>query len=228
MCGNSAGCKTFRCLIYIIVIVSCAAYLSVITTINLKYGPVSRPLDLLVPPTGVELDMTNEERPWLSFASGSHFIFLNLRNHLNITISRVEVLFLYNGLPVSCVVGENNLRLRGRSQTTLEMNATECDREGKYTQDAFPYTANMTMDAEKKRKVRMTMVMSIRARYTHRPIGWEVLLRPVCTDFVIHVINKERQQILASDSKKNMDGDEKLFLGVGTISCDIGDPLWTK
>ncbi|CAN0908134.1 hypothetical protein LINGRAHAP2_LOCUS25142 [Linum grandiflorum] len=183
-------------------------------------------MDILIPPMAVELDMTNAERPWLSFGKGSHFVFINKRNQLAIQISRVEALFLYKGIPISCVLGEKPMTMYGKSQVMLDMNATKCDREGRYTHNAFPYTANLTEDA-KKGKVRMGMTMNIRAGYKHRPWGWEVLLRPSCTDFVIHVVNKGTNRNSTSNSK-NVDGDGKLFLGIGTISCEIADPLWTK
>ncbi|CAL1376185.1 unnamed protein product [Linum trigynum] len=223
MCGSSAGCRTFRCLIYLALMVSCVTFLVIVTVINLRYGPVARPLEIRIPPVAVELDLSNSTQPWLSFVNGSTIRFSNRKDHLNITIRRVEAIFMYRGIPVSCVLEDRPLRLRGRSEAAVEMEAVMCDRGGKFTHGGFPYTEDMLTDAREKGRMRMGFVMNVRAGYSHWPWAWEVLLRPECTEFYVRLGKSGK----VSNSKNNIH-DKDVFPGTGSVTCIITDPLWVR
>ncbi|CAI0470973.1 unnamed protein product [Linum tenue] len=234
MCGNSVGCKAFRCMLYIVVMIVCIAYLVVVTVITLRYGPNAQPLEIRVPPVAVELDLSDETMPWLSFVNRSTIRFVNRKDHLNITIRRVEALFMYAGLPVTCMIQTKPVQLPGRSVGGVELEAVMCDSGGKYTHGPFPYTESMASEARGKGRLRLGVTMNVRAGYSHQPWGWDVLLQPECGELAIRIADSGR---VISSSNNNTDenndnnnnkNNDNVFFGTGRLNCVVTDPLWVR
>ncbi|CAN1200053.1 hypothetical protein LINPERPRIM_LOCUS44083 [Linum perenne] len=88
----------------------------------------------------------------------------------------------------------------------------------------FPFGKEMISDARTAGRVQMMATLSVHAGYSHRPLGyWEVLYRPVCSQLVISLLN--RGGVVVSNSTTNK---RDMFVGIGTLSCTIADPLWVK
>ncbi|CAN1200048.1 hypothetical protein LINPERPRIM_LOCUS44083 [Linum perenne] len=220
---------------YVMVMILCVAYLGVVTIITLKYGPSSRPLDIKIPHMAVQLNLTDEGHPEMSFKNMSIFHFTNHKDHLNITIWFVEALFLYRGVPVTCLFGESQLKLTGQSEKAGEMKEVYCSRRKRdgNSLPEFPFGKEMISDARTAGRVQMMATLSVHAGYSHRPLGyWEVLYRPVCSQLVISLLNRGGVVVSNSTTTTSFDDVKEdkrdMFVGIGTLSCTIADPLWVK